>query len=385
MTSAGPPLATFRPTESLLDLMRSSAQRTHLTHALLWLNLAVFVAMLVWGAELWHTSNSVQLAWGANFGPATQDGQWWRLVSAMFIHFGVLHLGMNLWALRDIGRLVERLYGGWRFVTIYGVSGILGNLLSLVVQGNHAVSGGASGAIFGLYGALLVFLWRERQQVAPSEFRWLFGGASLFSGLILLMGWVIPGIDNAAHAGGLVAGALSGWMLARPWMPSSPHNRFGQVLASVLLLLASGWLIHLIPPPSYLLHEEIRVRQAIQNFTQVDQLISAQWGEILQAAPKQRLSFEELAGQIETTVTAGYQHSFEQLMAATPQTQAPSALALGTLQAYAQQRAQASRDLADGFRNHDVEKVRQALLLAERTSARATQALMPTSAASGRK
>lgn len=384
MTTASPAQPSSPPVQSLLDLMRSNAAHTPLTHGLLGLNLVVFIAMLTQGAEWWHTSNAVQLTWGANFGPATQDGQWWRLITALFIHFGVLHLGMNLWALRDVGRLVERLYGGWRFAALYGVSGVLGNLLSLVVQGNQAVSGGASGAIFGLYGALLMFLWRERAQVLPSEFRWLFGGASLFSVLILLLGWLIPGIDNAAHAGGLVAGALTGQLLARPWTAHSPHSRVGPGLALAALLLASGWLTVHIPAPSYLFHEEVRARQAIQNFTRVDQRISAQWGEILQAAPGQRLTFDQLAGQIETTVTAGYQRSFEQLMAATPETQAPSAFALGTLQAYAQQRAQASRDLADGFRSRDAEKIRQALLLAQRTSTQATQALQPALAASGR-
>ena len=147
--------------------MQSRVGRTPLTHGLLVVNIFVFLAMISQGAGLWHTTTGVQLAWGANFGPATQDGQWWRLATAMFIHFGVLHLAMNMWALRDVGRLVERLYGPWRFAVLYLGSGILGNLLSLVAQGNQAVSGGASRAIFGLYGGLLVFLWRERLQVRP--------------------------------------------------------------------------------------------------------------------------------------------------------------------------------------------------------------------------
>ena len=165
------------PVPDLTALMRSPAAQVPVATALLGANVLVFVLMLLAGAGLWHTPKGVQLAWGANFGPATQDGQWWRLFTAQFVHFGVLHLGMNMAALWDVGRLVERLYGRWRFAVLYGASGVAGNLLSLVVQGNQAVSAGASGAIFSLYGALLVFLWRERRQVEPGEFRWIFGGA----------------------------------------------------------------------------------------------------------------------------------------------------------------------------------------------------------------
>jgi rhomboid protease GluP len=368
--------------ESLTELMRSSPARSPLTHGFLLLNLLVFLAMLSKGAGLWHTANGVQLAWGANFGPATQDGQWWRLVTAMFIHFGIVHLAMNLWALRDVGRLVERLYGPWRFATLYVGSGILGNLLSLVVQGNHAVSGGASGAIFGLYGALLVFLWRERRQVMPSEFRWLFGAASVFTVLMLSMGWVIPGIDNAAHGGGLLGGALLARVLARPWTAHSPHNRLGQGWALLVLLAGTSWLAGHIPAPSYLFREELKARAAIQSFTLADQRITQQWGEILSTAPRQRLSFEQLAGRIESTVTAGYERSFEQLMAATPESQAPSAAALEGLQAYALQRAQASRDLAEGLRTNDADKIRQALRQAQRAATGASRGLAPSSAAS---
>ena len=347
--------------ESLTDMIHSKPAQSVLTHGLLLVNVVVFVAMLGWGASVWHTSTAVPLAWGANFGPATQDGQWWRLFTAMFIHFGLWHLVMNMWALRDVGRLVERLYGPWRFAAIYVVGGVLGNLLSLVVQGNRAVSGGASGAIFGLYGALMVFLWRERRQVDPWEFRWLFGSASVFTVLMLGMGWVIPGIDNSAHGGGLVAGALMARVLAKPWTPRSPLGRFGQWAAVAALVSGAGWLAGHIPPPRYLLHDELRAQAAIQRFTVADQRISQQWGNILNAAPAQGLTFDQLAGQIESTVTAGYERTFEQLMAATPGTQAPSAPALVALQAYASQRAQVSRDLAQGLRTNDPQKIRDAL------------------------
>jgi rhomboid protease GluP len=131
-----------------------------------------------------------------------------------------------------------------------------------------------------------------------------------------------------------------------------------------------------------LFREELKARAAIQSFTLADQRITQQWGEILSTAPRQRLSFEQLAGRIESTVTAGYERSFEQLMAATPESQAPSAAALEGLQAYALQRAQASRDLAEGLRTNDADKIRQALRQAQRAATGASRGLAPSSAAS---
>lgn len=358
--------ADYVPRESLTEQLHSSVARTPLTHAILLVNLLVFVAMLSQGAGFWHTSTVVPLAWGANFGPATQDGQWWRLFTALFIHFGLLHLGMNMWALRDVGRLVERLAGRWRFVALYVGSGLLGNLLSLVVQGNKAVSGGASGAIFGLYGALLVLLWSERRRVDRAEFRWLFGLASVFIVLMLGLGWVIPGIDNAAHGGGLVAGALLAHALARPWTVRRRLGWLGPGLAGCVVLLGAGWLTAHIPPPRYLMSEETKVQDAIKEFAQADQRLRFQRDDLLARAPRQRLSFDQLAGRIDSTVTTGYERSFEQLMAATPDSNAPSAAALVALQTYAKQQAQTSRELVQGLRAHDPEKIQAALRKSQR-------------------
>lgn len=364
-------------TPDLTELMRSRPSQAPVTTALVGANVLVFVLMLFAGAGWWHTPNGVQLAWGANFGPATQDGQWWRLFTAQFVHFGVLHLGMNMWALWDVGRLVERLYGRYRFVGLYLASGIVGNLVSLVVQGNHAVSAGASGAIFSLYGALLVFLWRERRQVDPAEFRWIFGGALLFTVLILGLGFVVPGIDNSAHGGGLLAGAVLGRLLARPWMPNSPTDTGGRWLAGALLVLALAWLVWHLPQPSYRYGEELRTRAAIQDFLSADRGITQQWESLLRSGQAQGLSFDQLAGRIDERVTHRYERSFEQLMAATPGSAVPSASQLGVLQEYAQQRLEASHDLAEGLRARDPQKIKQALEQAKKAGVRVKGAPVP--------
>ena len=372
-----------RRSGGLTDLMHASPRQAPLTLGLMACNIGVFIAMLAYGAGLWHTSNGVQLAWGANFGPATQDGQWWRLGSAMFLHFGVVHLALNMWALWDVGRLMEQLLGRWRFLLLYLASGVFGNLLSLVAQGNRAVSGGASGAVFALYGALLVFLWRERRQVDRGEFRWLFGAALVFTVVALLTGQVVTGIDNAAHVGGLVAGALLARVLARPWAAHSPRSQSGRWVAAALLVSAIGVLLVRLPEPSYRMGDELRAREAIRQFMSDDQRISQRWGSLIDAGRRDPMSFEQLAGQIDADVTSDYQESFEQLSALNLGASAPSAKTLEILRKYAALRGEASHALAEGLRAKDAEKVRQALEDARKAPALAAGARAATSAASG--
>jgi rhomboid protease GluP len=354
---------------SLLDLMRSPISAAPVVCAVLAVNVIVFMAMLLAGAGWWHAAQGVPLAWGANFGPATQDGQWWRLGTAMFVHFGVVHLALNMWALWDVGRLMERLMGRWRFAALYLGSGVLGNGVSLVVQGNQAVSGGASGAVFSLYGALLVFLWRERRQVDRPEFRWLFGGALLFTALMLGLGLVLPGIDNSAHAGGLLAGALLGGLLARPWTAQSPPVWGWRWASAVGVLLLVMLLWRTLPAPPYLMGEELKARAGIAQFLQEDQRISQRWGSLLVAGQQGGQSFEQLAGRIDAEVAAGYEHSFDRLAAATPDGDAPSAAALEALQTYAAKRAGAARALSDSLRRGDAQAIQQALRPASAPSA----------------
>ena len=369
----------------LSDLLHDSPWRAPITLLIIGTNLAVFLLMLLAGAGLWHGVTAVQLAWGANFGPATQDGQWWRLGSAMFLHFGLLHLALNMWALWDVGRLVERLIGRLRFGVLYLVSGVVGNLLSLVTQGNQAVSAGASGAVFSLYGALLVFLWRERHQVETSEFRWFFGAASLFSVITLGLGAVIPGIDNAAHLGGLLCGALLGTVLARPWSVASRSPGVTRWLALAALGSTILVLLWRLPPPSYRLGQELRAQAAIRQFLNEDRRLTQHWGALLSASQNKALTFDQLAGRIDSRITAEYLENFEQLSALRLDDAAPSARALEELRRYAALRTEASHDLADGLRAKDAIKVSRALEKARQAPALARQAPTPAVPISGQR
>lgn len=363
----------FRP---LGERLRDRTPGIPATAGMVAANVLVFAAMLAAGAGLWHTPNQVQLAWGANFGPATKDGEWWRLVTAMFLHFGLVHLAMNMLALWDGGRLVERMYGHGRFLAIYVAAGLTGNLASLIAQGDRAVSGGASGAIFGVYGALMVFLWRERENLHVAEFRWLFWGAAGFTAATIAFGLLVPGIDNAAHLGGLAAGALTGATLAVPLTRSRVRRTPRLAAAAVLLAAWAGMLTH-VPAPRYDWSEEMAARGGIREFLAEDARIAAQWQALLDQGRRDGMSFEELAGRIESQVVDRYERNFEDLASIHLDPAAPSAPTVEALRRYAELRRDASRDLAEAIRDKDVGRARAALEKAKRADALAGKAPRP--------
>jgi rhomboid protease GluP len=357
----------------LHDRISRRTPHAWVTRLLIGANVLVFAALLLAGAGLWHSSSEVQLAWGASFGPATKDGEWWRLGSAMFLHFGVLHLGMNMWALWDGGQLVERMYGHARFAALYLLSGLAGNLLSLIVQGDRAISGGASGAVFGIYGALLVFLWRERGQLRPHEFRWLFWGAAGFSVATIAFGFLVPGIDNAAHIGGFLSGVLLGMALARPLDAAQVVPWRRRLVPGATFLLVTLYLATHVPQPRYRWSEESAARQEISRFLRQDAAATNAWQHILEEGKRGGTSFDELAGRVDEAVAEHYEQSFERLSRLHLDPGAPSAAAVASLRQYAGQRRDASQALAGGLRARDSEQIREALDRAQRAGQQVQQ------------
>lgn len=350
----------------LTILTRQSPRGVPVTLGLIAANVAVFGAMLAFGAGLWHAPNEVQLTWGANFGPATKDGQWWRLATAMFLHFGVMHLGMNMWALWDCGRLVERLYGSRRFLAIYLGSGLAGNLVSLIAQGDRAISGGASGAIFGVFGALLLCLARERRQIDRTEFRWLFWGGSAFAAATLALGFVVSGIDNAAHLGGLAAGGLLGVVFGHALKGGRVFSPRQRALAAASIAIAALLMAVNMPAPRYRIGEEQQARTAIRHFLDDERRIDERWRAIVDAGREGGASFDELAGRIDADVSRQYQDSFEALASIAVSPAAPSAASLDVLRRYAQTRGTAARDLAEALRAKDRAAIERALAAMQR-------------------
>jgi hypothetical protein len=149
---------------------------------------------------------------GADYGPQTVNGQWYRLLTSTFVHVGGLHLLFNMWVLWEVGRAVERLLGSVGFAILYFISGLVGSLVSLFWH-PLLVSAGASGAIFGVCGALFGFLVRRRAAIPPEVFAKVRKSGVAFLLFNLAFGLLVPNIDLAAHAGGLAAGFLCGLAL----------------------------------------------------------------------------------------------------------------------------------------------------------------------------
>jgi membrane associated rhomboid family serine protease/Tfp pilus assembly protein PilF len=194
------------------------------TTALIAVNLLVFVAIAVTGlrqqplswralvAVVQHPAANLLVRWGANYGPLTASGPWWewgRLLTNTFVHIGIVHLLVNMWALLNLGALAEYLFGRRTMLAVYLLTGIAGSITSL---GWHpaAVSAGASGAIFGLAGALLVAFWFARLPLSKSLITWNSISLVVFAVYTLAYGMVTGKMDNAAHIGGLLAGVIFG-------------------------------------------------------------------------------------------------------------------------------------------------------------------------------
>lgn len=332
---------------SLHEILRQRVAQVPITKVILALNIMVFVAMLLGGAGFWHSPNIIQLNWGANFAPATQNGEWWRLFTAMFLHFGVVHLSMNMLALWDCGRLVERMYGHLWFAIIYVLSGLAGNLFSLVMHGNQAISGGASGAVFGIYGALIVFLWLQRKLLDPREFRLFFGTAVGFSIVTIALGFVISGIDNYAHIGGFVAGILLSISVSGFEHVAKPKLSF---FALALLLSMLTLLLLNLPKPKYNWHDEQMAQQQIQDFIRNEQMINRAWLKVIEDGKSQKVTFDELANRLDKEVIERYQESFEALAKVPINPAMPSAHTLESLLQYAQQKRDSSKAVAEDLR-----------------------------------
>lgn len=170
------------------------------TQVLIGINVVVYVLTLL-------TSSQLILDYGM-FGAAVAAGEWWRLLTAPFLHAGLWHVGLNMLALWILGGLLEPLLGRWRFVSVYLVSALAGAVASYSLTNPGIISVGASGAVFGLLGATIVALRRLDRDVS---------GVLVLLGINVVLGFVLPNIDWRAHLGGLLAGmVLTATMVAVP-------------------------------------------------------------------------------------------------------------------------------------------------------------------------
>ena len=211
-----------------------SFKKPIVTYSLIFICILVFILMYVLGNG--STDNYTLLVFGANVDTLTKNGDYYRLFTSMFLHIGILHLLCNMYSLYIIGKEVENVFGKVKYLIIYLLSGIAGSILSLAFNHN-TICAGASGAIFGLLGALLYFGYYYRTYL----------GATLTRSRIpvivlnLIIGFTSSGIDNAAHIGGLVGGILIAMAVGVP----DKSNNNNKINGIVLSLIYFGFIIYL--------------------------------------------------------------------------------------------------------------------------------------------
>ena len=198
------------------------------TDVLILLCILIFAAMYIFGNG--STDSYTLIKFGANIDTYTKAGDYYRLITCMFLHIGLFHLICNMYSLYIIGNSVENFFGKWKYLIIYFISGISGSILSLAFSHNTILAG-ASGAIFGLLGALLYFGYYYRAYLGSA------GKNAIIQVILinLLIGFMVPGISNAAHIGGLVGGILSAMMVG-VYDKSSKRERINGLILTILYI-----------------------------------------------------------------------------------------------------------------------------------------------------
>ena len=220
--------AIFKPTQGYF-----------ITPILINLNIAIFILMVISGVNFLIPDNDSLLLWGANFKPVTLEGEAWRIITSCFLHIGIFHLLMNMYALLYIGLLLEPHLGKTRFTAAYILTGITASTASLWWN-DLTISAGASGAIFGMYGVFLAML--TTNLIEKSARKALLTSIALFVVYNMLNG-LKPnsGIDNAAHIGGFISGFIIGYALIpslkKPDEIKLKHTTVG--LLSIIILVSS--------------------------------------------------------------------------------------------------------------------------------------------------
>jgi membrane associated rhomboid family serine protease len=233
-----------------LKLFMASAP---VTTAIIAANAILLGVMVATGVSAFSPQTQDLWKWGADFGPLTIGSQWWRVLTSVFVHVGLWHLAVNMWALWNLGMLAERIYGRWLYLYIYLFCGVCGSLDSLAWH-PWITSAGASGAIFGLAGALIVTFRWGKLPIPPEIIRPILRTLVIFTIINIGFGVAVQFVDNAAHLGGFGGGMVAAAIVIQP-MFRGRQNQGRRILAGFVLIgmLAlgamgierkNGWVVH---------------------------------------------------------------------------------------------------------------------------------------------
>ena len=226
---------------------------TPVTSAIIAANALIFAAMVMSGVSISSPTTEQLWRWGADLGPLTLGGQWWRVITNVFVHVGLWHVAVNMWALWNLGMLAERIFGRWHYLYIYLFCGVCGSLASLAWH-PWITSAGASGAIFGLAGALIVTFRFGRLPIPAEVIKPILRTLVIFTVINIGFGVVAQFVDNSAHLGGFGGGILAAAIIIQaPFRGREAQSRriaAGLVLLGVLVggyflvVQKNGWVVH---------------------------------------------------------------------------------------------------------------------------------------------
>src|ERR1700675_1187956 len=219
---------------------RSGASGIGLTQVIFGINAAVFLGMVLSSGAVMDFPGRELVRWGANVGVLTFSGEWWRLLTNVFVHGGLLHIAFNMWCLWNLGQLCESLYGRWTYAGVYLICGV-GASLASAAWNPYRASVGASGAIFGLAGALIAAFKLGEFSVPRAALQGTLRSLGAFVVYNLIFGAAMSGVDNAAHIGGLLTGLILGAVIAliAPQQEHAPR-RLAIFLATSVALAAGA-------------------------------------------------------------------------------------------------------------------------------------------------
>ena len=285
-------------TEPRVRVRPSGADRPRVTYALLALNLLLWVTLEISGGS---ANAQVLIDFGALSAPLVVDGEYWRLFTAMFLHAGVMHILANSLSLFIFGQIVERTHGHARFVLIYLLAGLFGSVASLTIN-STGVGVGASGAVFGIVGALAAYFVANRRVMGDLGRQNLMGLLVLVA-INIAFGLTSPGIDNWAHVGGLASGFLLGMALGPLYRYATPIGPFQMPGARVLIdvnSLARRWYV--LPAAAAILVSFLWVGLAAQPETALSHVREA---ERLLDEQEYDAAFSRIAQALETDPLEG--------------------------------------------------------------------------------
>lgn len=235
-----------------------------ITPILLLINVFLFFSMFFSGVRFFSPHTQDIISWGGNYGSLTTNGEWWRLFSSYFIHIGFLHLAANCFALAYVGLFLESHLKRIGFLSLYLFCGLFASLTSLYWNEN-LVSAGASGAIFGMYGLLIVFLATNTIQQKLNSNTIFF---IIFFVIINLLGSFKEGIDGAAHVGGFLSGVLFGFV----FVLLKNQRKKALVLISCITLILAPAISSYCKQKTIYLYDILEYRSGMQEFIDMEKM-----------------------------------------------------------------------------------------------------------------